>query len=58
MNLIFKFFIIFIIINIEKNDEVRCDFNSKVKLNRVKFHEHSFKMFRKSILIKYQKHYF
>ena len=33
--------------NIKKNDEMRCDFNSETKLNRVKFHEHLFKMFRK-----------
>ena len=36
-----------IVINVEKNDEMRCDFNSKVKLDRVKFYKHSFKMFRK-----------
>ena len=34
--------------NIEKNDEMRCDFNSELKLDRIKFHEHSFEMFRKS----------
>ena len=42
--------------NVKKNDEMRCDFNSEVKLNRIKFHEYSFKIFRKSWLIKYQEH--
>ena len=34
--------------SIEKSDEMRCDFNLKIKLDRIKFHEHSLKMFRKS----------
>ena len=33
--------------NIEKNNEMRCDFNSEVKLDQIKFHEHSLKMFKK-----------
>ena len=35
-------------IYVEKNDEMRCDSNLKAKLDRIKFHEHSFEMFRKS----------
>ena len=34
--------------SIEKSDEMRCDFNSKIKLDRIKFHEYSLEMFRKS----------
>ena len=28
--------------------EMHCDFNSKIKFNRIKFHKHSLEMFRKS----------
>ena len=34
--------------NVEKNDEMRCDSNSETRLDRIKFHEHSLEMFRKS----------
>ena len=37
-----------ILIDIEKSDEMRCDFNSEIKLDRVKFHEH---------LLKYSENY-
>ena len=33
--------------NVEKNDEMRCDFNSEIKFDRIKFYEHSLEMFRK-----------
>ena len=33
--------------NVEKNDEMRCDFNSEIKFDWIKFHEHSFKIFKK-----------
>ena len=42
--------------SVEKNDKMHCDFNSKIKLDWIKFHEHSLKMFRKLWLIKYQRH--
>ena len=42
--------------SIKKSNEMRCDFNSEARFDRVKFHEHSFKMFRKSWLIKYWRH--
>ena len=44
--------------NVEKNDEIRCDFNSKTKFDWIKFHEYSLEMFKKSWLIKYRKHLF
>ena len=34
--------------NVKKSDEMRCDFNSEIKFDRIKFHEHSLEMFRKS----------
>ena len=42
--------------NVEKNNEICCDFNSEIKFDWIKFHEHSLEMFRKSWLIKYRKH--
>ena len=38
--------------NVKKNDEMRCDSNSEIKFDRIKFHEYSFKMFRKCYDIK------
>ena len=35
-------------LNVEKSDEMRCDFNSEIKFDRVKFHKHLLKIFRKS----------
>ena len=42
--------------SVKKNNEISYDFNLKIKFNRIKFHEYSLKMFRKSWLIKYRKH--
>ena len=38
---------ILLTMTVEKSDEMRCDSNSEVRLDRMKFYEHSLEMLKK-----------